>query len=187
MKKLFVLAAFLVAFALQAQEVPNQFFYEECDWFVEQEYTYCSQDWFLFAYWPLECTEACQDAICLGLFPSGAEDATYDLPDDVYCCEFIVTGQFMWLFDAIGSTDYTNAGGVTANFNWSHSTFIGGPWTLIVNGDQPGPLGQYTLDNDLTGGVGAHYFQICATDVTIPANFNGQSDFTTTMGFIYSM
>ncbi len=189
MKKLIVLAALMVAFVItaNAQTQPNQGYYEDCEWYYEQEYTYCEQDWYLFVYWPLECDEACEDTeICLGLFPSSDQEQTYQLPGG-YCCEFIVSGQCNWLFYAYGYTDFTNAGGVTANFNWSHGSAWPGDQNPIANGTGFG-ASVFVLDDCSAGnGHGSHYFQVCATDVTIPAGFNGESHFTTYLGVVYVM
>ncbi len=166
----------------------NQRYYEDCAWYYEQEQVYCSQDWMLFAYWPLECYEACVGTeICLGLFPGASLDMEYTLPENAYCCRFIVSGQYGWLISAQGSVDYTGANGVTVDFNWEHSSYFGGPYTLITNSSLGFGPNTYMLDDNFGNGLGGHYFRICATKVYIPANMNGNSQFTTIISLIYEV
>jgi len=191
MKKLFALAAIMVCCVLNlnAQQTGpfNQFFYEECEWFANPTPVECSQDWYLFAYWPLTCTEVCEDAICLGLFPSSTEDQTFDIPDDTYCCEFILSGQLNWLVDVSGTTTYADAG-FAVTFNWKHSDLFGGPYTSIfVGAGSPGFLETDDLNDPIGGGMGAHYYQICAEDVFLAGGFNGEGNVTTTLTAVYSM
>lgn len=187
MKKLIALAALLLALGVNLYAQGGQAQYiEECDWYGSREPIECFQDWYLFAYWPLECRAVCEgQEICLGLFPTPEQETTYPL-DEKICCEFAVFGQLGWTFDAAGSVVY-DVGGALVTFEWGHASDILGPYANLFTGTgSPGLLGNFTLDDDLGGGLGAHYFQICATSVTLAAGFNGLLNVKTTMSFVYS-
>lgn len=191
-----ILIASLFSMSLYASgEAPigaSQSYYTDldCDWKAGQpEYTYCSQDWMLFVFWPLECETVCEFTnFCIGLFPGSETTEEYDL-DNTFCTRFLVTGQLGWLFDATGSVTYDQAG-VTVDFLWYHGNTFSFANTLIVpqTGQGFGPL-QYTLSQPILlpqPNGGQHWFKVCVDKVTIDGGFNGDATGTINMQFIYS-
>jgi len=165
----------------------NQTFYRECDWWVEPEYTYCEQDWFLFAYWPLTCERICDfDEFCIGLFPSSGTDQDFDL-DNTLCTRFRVEGQFMWLFDASGWVTYGQTG-VTVDFLWYEgANFFANTLIVPQTGQGFGP-NQFTLATPTPPpSSGEWWFKVCADAVHIEAGFNGTATLTTVLQIIYSV
>jgi len=183
MKKLFVLALLIVATATAFSQTDGQYQYRpECNWYG-REATQCSQDWYLYVYYPLLCHELCEGDICLGLFPSTGGSYRFDQP---LCCEFEITGEAGWFYDAfVTSTDFL---GGTMYFDWSWGNSL----ALAIN-----PVESFN-DNDLTStyqfqlpagppDLATQYHRICATGVDIDAGAHGFYSVTTTLTAIYSL
>jgi hypothetical protein len=118
------------------------------------------------------------------LFPASDEEQVYELEEGLFCCEFLVTGQYGWLFEAGGTINLGNAGGVDVGFSVGEGNQQGN------YNDVPTFFGgsdiQFTLGTNLGGNLGAHYFQLCANTITIPGGFNGEANISTVLQFIYS-
>jgi len=186
-----LIAFFAVSLNLKAQGSGpiNQFFYEECEWFVTPEPVECSQDWYLFAYWPLTCERICDfDEFCIGLFPSSQDEQVYDVDETTLCTRFRVEGQFMWLFDASGTVTYDQAG-VVVDFLWYEGAnfFLANNLIIPQTGQGFGP-NQFALTTPtLPPFSGEWWFKVCADQVTISPGFNGLATIHTVMTFIYSV